>query len=254
MNIHQYPWISPNLLNGFPLGWSKKTTPTNPMKNLIKGWSSNQETRPSHKAPRLGLFWKKVSRKSISGVHVGRWKSHFFGTKMALSRKKKMWFFFKVWEKTDVHRLHWVLLSWCSSFSSFFFKGFAYHELHTLLTLSNVRRLVMPATIGMKPKKIAAIKPDSFHRRQVYSTGPDNGAPPSTALLSQGAIAQHLTSSYFSRIHLRRNVERWHFSPTETTQKIPWRKEGTKRSKSIPTPRTYHEKKIGLNMTPPSFC
>lgn len=89
MNIHQYPWISPNLLNGFPLGWSKKTTPTNPMKNLIKGWSSNQETRPSHKAPRLGLFWKKVSRKSISGVHVGRWKSHFFGTKMALSRKKK---------------------------------------------------------------------------------------------------------------------------------------------------------------------
>lgn len=227
-----------------PTRWktsSKAGVPTKKPGHPIRhrGWDCSERRYPESQSQ--GSTWDVESRT----FSVRKW---------LWVEKKKMWLFFKVWEKTDVHRLHRVLLSWCSSFSSFFFKGFAYHELHTLLTLSNVRRLVMPATIGMKPKKIAAIKPDSFHRRQVYSTGPDNGAPPSTALLSQGAIAQHLTSSYFSRIHLRRNVERWHFSPTETTQKIPWRKEGTKRSKSRPTPRTYHEKKIGLNMTPPSFC
>ena len=219
---------------------------------------SNQETRPSHKAARLGLFWKKLSRKSISGTLS--WKSHP-GTKTALSPKKnrtkkqKCGFSSKYGKNRRQPTTSRTAFQVRSSFSEFFFEGWTH-----IMNSTPCSHFPMWEDWWCPPQ-LEWSQRRSLQSNLTASTGArftalwtPNQKQHQTQMLSQGAVAHHLTSSYFSRIHLRRNVERWHFSPTETTKKIPWRKEGTKRSKIRPTPRTYHEKKIGLNMTPPSFC
>ena len=66
-----------------------------------------------------------------------------------------------------------------------------------------------------------------------------------TQMLSQGAIAHHLTSSYFSRIHLRRNVERGGISPRPKRLKTSLEKRRDKTLKITTNPQDLSLKNLG---------